>query len=108
MPKRPRRFTVHSAAVLSVLSRHGNESWTIGEVADECGLAYASVYTILNRLFDDGLVARVELDGVPVGHPRLHFELSKLGKRNVQRIHKFMPDPVAALHGGWKVQAKTA
>jgi DNA-binding PadR family transcriptional regulator len=97
----PRRRYYHppTAAVLAVLGQEDDRVWSVDEVAEEAGLvSYASAYSILQRLWGQGLVARLYIDG-GIGHVKLHFDLSDRGWAAREQVLRFMPNPVAALQG---------
>lgn len=98
MPQK-RRYTIHVAAVMDILNRQKNLSWSAQDVADQCDLAYGTAYAILQRLFRTGLVARIETgdEGEGIGHTRVWYETSPAGKRLHRSLKQHVPDPVGAL-----------
>lgn len=102
MPRR--RYTLLAAAVLSVLNEE-NSAWEVKHVAEACGLEYGSVYPVLQRLHGEGLVGRLYI-AAPVGHSRLHFDLTARGQRVAAQLLAFMPNPVGALNS-WRITEDT-
>lgn len=98
MPRR--RYTLLAAAVLSVLNEE-DSAWEVKMVAEACGQGYGSVYPVLQRLHGEGLLGRLYI-AAPVGHPRLHFDMTPRGKRITEQLLKFMPDPIGALNA-WRI-----
>lgn len=96
--RKTRRYTLHTIAVVEVLDQ-GDSTWSAADVADRCELAVGTVYTILQRLFNLGLVARIETgyDGEAIGQTRVWYELSESGKRLHADIRKHVVDPVGML-----------
>jgi DNA-binding PadR family transcriptional regulator len=86
MPIRVRRHTIHTLAILSVLTGERKRPFTVAEVAERCNVNYGSAYQVLQRLFDSSLVARIEDHGEAVGHTRLSYQIEPRGSAVIQRI----------------------
>lgn len=77
--------------------------WSVAEVTDASGLNPGSVRHILQRLFADGLAARIRIDDSGIGNTRIWYELTEAGERRAKTILKYLPDPIGALHA-WLVE----
>jgi predicted transcriptional regulator len=96
---RKRRYTHCTLAVMATLASQSNAVWSTQQIADHTGLAYSTVYVIINKLFAQGLVYRSALDGEtgPVGYTRWWYDLSERGEREQKMQAAYFPDPVGAL-----------
>lgn len=88
MPNRVRRHTIHTLAILTVLTGEHKRPFTVAEVGERCHLTYGSAYSVLQRLFESGMVARIEDHGEAVGHTRLSYQIQPRGSAIIQRIHR--------------------
>lgn len=96
--RRIRRYSMHTVAVVEVLDQ-GDTAWSTADVANRCELPVGTVYYILQRLFERGLVARIETghEGEAIGQVRVWYELTKAGKRLHADFRKHVADPVGML-----------
>lgn len=93
MPARP-DSTPQTRAVLTALHEHATE-WRHGyDIARETGLASGTLYPILGRLADRGLLETRWEDGAPEGRPRRH--LYRLTAAGAARVVELRRQPVSA------------
>lgn len=95
-PSRRRRATPLTVVVLWALRQEHESLWSIVEVADTCDIPYSTAYSVLHRLWSDGLAARVHIEGT-VGQVRIWFELTDKGETFIAHVLRDFPDPRAAL-----------
>lgn len=65
-------------------------------------MVYGTVYGILERFLDQGLVTRQERT-TPKGRIKFYYGLTKRGRGVAERVLRYMPNPVEALTA-WLVQ----
>src|SRR5690349_20354330 len=94
------RTSGHSAQTLSVLSALGAtpSGWRHGyDIAKETGLRSGTLYPILIRLADRGLVESCWEDEQPAGRPRRHlYRLTADGVAAAQETPAASPGPARA------------
>jgi PadR family transcriptional regulator PadR len=93
----PRRFSPQALSVLAALCA-APAAWHHGYgIARETGLRSGTLYPILIRLADRGLVAARWEDGQPAGRPRRHqYQLTPEGRAAARAALVGLPAPAAA------------
>lgn len=93
MPARP-ESSPQTRAVLAALHDHPAD-WRYGyDVARETGLASGTLYPILGRLADKGLLETRWEDDAPTGRPRRH--LYRLTTQGAARAAELRREPTSA------------
>lgn len=85
---RTRRYTLHSAAVLTQVNTRPQHQWSTKEVAEKTGLVDGTAYTILQRFFLNGLVARLESgdESHAPGEPWVWYQITPRGAHKAKDI----------------------
>ncbi|MBO9711382.1 helix-turn-helix transcriptional regulator [Sphingomonas sp.] len=87
MPRASRRFSPQTLIVLELLARAGGE-WTYGlEIARATGLKSGSLYPILVRLAERGLLESSWQDSEMPGRPRRHaYRITAAGRTALREV----------------------
>jgi PadR family transcriptional regulator, regulatory protein PadR len=94
---RPRRFSPQTVAVLRALAAEP-ATWRYGyELGQEIGLKAGSLYPILIRLCDRGLLEAAWESEPPAGRPPRHlYRLTEAGRRQAAEVGETPPEKAPA------------
>ena len=97
MPTAPRRLSPQSIAVLSVL-QEARTQWRYGlEISDETDLKSGSLYPILARLAERGLLEGKWLEPEKPGRPARHaYRITGLGREALSEAKALASSPKLA------------
>lgn len=93
---RQRRFTLHSAAVLSVIGGRPDQLFYVAEVVERTGLVDGTARHILQRMHNEGYLFRYDNGIASPGHATVQYQITRRGKEKATAIASAR-SPVAML-----------